>query len=1101
MTEASLQSPALMALLPFAMLLAGLLLAQTLLGWALARSLGLGEARNHWLRRLSIHLLLCALLLGLVGALLGVPLDHLLRERSMNAALIFSAALLLPLLVLWRSWPMFALPLMGDASTSQPRELFAQSWTLTRDGELFFTHGLPAALALLLASAAILMLALRPSLLPIENQGLAGLLVVVIVLPFAQLAVLTRGRRLLDLAAQGRRQRERFDNLHADPRQQPRLPIGLRKAELDASLLAALKGGDVALAMEALEQGADPNALPEPQQRDQRGALVLAVTLPELKALRALIAAGAHINGVSGGLSPLLAATRDSYEGRSEAVLTLLANGADSRQRDSDGNTPLHHAARCAEPIVAAQLLDAGAEIDAINHELQTPLGVACAGANAVMTHFLLERGAQAWLDDAEPPLWLATTITDDDPAVVKLLLKRKARIGAAGSNGRSALVAACAAGHRRIAEVLLAGGADVDAAASDGCTPLMAAAEAGAVDILHALIKRKPDVDCSDANGRTALALACASRDAHEDSVRALLAAGADRDSTDNDGLRPVDHAASAGRWHVVALLDPDYSLPSNVSTAVDSVESSNVEHLSDALRFEHWRVAAAFEGMLRDWSPSVHGELLRSLPELRHVAARDWLFNRGVSTNAVLDDGCTLVDQLIGELPDSLPLLRHLLERGGLLNGAGAIARLLSTVPSARVDTGTRELVSELIAHGADCHGRYRGQHPVHLAVACNDAKLLAKILERGVDPNARDGAGRTPLHAAVALANDDGIALIRLLLRAGAQPEIAAANGETALGVSLALGQRDMAAWLNWTRWPLPGRALRNSDLPAAAANHDADAVAKLVALGLAIETEDERGATALIRACGAGDTRAVGILLDAGADHGHCATSGATALSAAVSARRESVVGLLLDRGVDVAQRLPGGIAALHIAAALGMPRIAALLLAAGADARAADEAGQTPLHAAARFGYSTTDTATASALFEQLLRHGASASQQDDQHNDALTLLLGSRAEPGTTCDPQSLSLLTVQLLDHGATLDQQDDRGVSALHACAMHGLLGCARHLKARGAPLDLADRFGRSAGEIAARLGYAELAGELGANRHAIPGVRQVLRKRTTD
>ena len=1101
MTATSLQ-----ALLPIGptfigLALFGLLLAHTLLGWALARSLGLDEARNHRLRRLSIHVLLSLTLLALVAALMSVPLDNLLRERSMSAALIFSAALLLPLLVLWRTWPLFALPLIGDAASSEPRALFAQSWALTRDGESFFGHGLPAALALLLASTAMLLVVFRPELLPIENRGLAALLVVAIVLPFTQLMMLTRGRRLLDLAAKNRRQHDRFGELHVDPREQRRLPAGLRRAELDASLLAALKGGDIALAMEALEQGADPNAVPEPQQRDQRGALVLAVTLPGLTALRALIAAGADINGLSGGFSPLLAATRDSYEGRSEAVLTLLANGADTRQRDDDGNTPLHHAARCAEPTVAAQLLDAGADIDAINHEQQTPLGVACANANSVMTNFLLERGAQAWLDDAEPPLWLATTIADDDPAVVKLLLKRKARIGSIASDGRNALIAACAAGHRRIAEVLLGGGADVDAVASDGCTPLMAAAEAGAVDILHALIKRKPNLECRDSSGRTALAFACDSRVANEDCVRALLAAGADRDSTDNDGLRPVDHAAAAGRWHVVALLDPDYSLPSNVSAAIDSMESANAEHLADALRFEHWRVADAYQGMIGDWSSSAHSALLCSLSDARHGAARDWLFNRAIAADPVFDDGRALADKLIDDLPESLPLLRHLVERGAPVNACGVIARLLLAAQSTVADTDTRELVSELIERGADCHGRHLGQHSLHLAVACNDVDLLAQLLEHGVDPNARDGVGRTPLHAAVALGDDAGLPLIRSLLRAGAQPEIAAANGETALGLSLALGQRDMAAWLSWTRWPLPRRALRNTDLPVAAASHDADAVAKLVALGLALETEDDRGATALIRACGAGDARAAGILLDAGADHGHRASSGASALSAAVSARRESVVGLLLDRGVDVSQALPGGITALHIAAALGMPRIAAMLLAAGTDASAIDEAGTTPLHAAAQFAFSTSDTATASALFEQLLRHGASPSRQDERHNDALTLLLGSRAEPGTACDPQSLSLLTVQLLDHGATLDQQDDRGVSALHACAMHGLLGCARHLKARGAPLDLADGFGRSAGEIAARLGYAELATELGANRHAIPGVRQILRKRASD
>ncbi|MGB4860665.1 MAG: ankyrin repeat domain-containing protein [Dokdonella sp.] len=1081
--------------------LLGLLIVQTLLAWAVVSSLRLGDDNSHRLRRLSSHLIAAALLLALVAAMLTLPLDILLRDHSLNAALIFSAALLLPLLVLSRTWPLFALPLIGDDQTTRPRVLLRESWQLSGDGELFFTHGLPAALALLLASAGILLLTFRPQLLPIANTGLAALLLIVVVFPFAQLMVLTRGRRLLDLAAKTKRHRSRFGEWHADEQGTRRLPGGLRKAELDASLLDALRGGDVALAFEALDQGADANSIPEPQQRDLRGALALAVSLPDLRALRALIAAGADVNGRSGGITPLLAATRDSYEGRSEAVLTLLANGADPRETDDDGNTPLHHAARCVEPAVAAQLLDAGAEVDAINLDRHTALGVACANANERMVAFLLEHGAQAWLESAEPPLCLATSIAEDDPGVVKLLLKRKARIEATGSEGRTALIEACVAGHHRIVDALLAGGADADAVATDGSTPLMAAAEAGAVDILHALIKRKADLDRIDGDGRTALALACASPDAHEDSVRALIAAGAEHAHADHAGLRPVDHAAAAGRWHVVALLDPAYALPSNVSVTVDAMESSNAEHLADALRFEHWRVAAAYQGMIRDWSASARIELLRLMDTARQTAARDWLFNRGVDADATLSDGRSLAAQLIDQLPESLPLLRHILERGGAINGSGVVARLLAHAVSIEDNTDLLVFASQLIAQGADCHGRHAGQHAIHLAIACDDPHLVEQLLTCGVDPNTRNSVGRTPLHEAVELAGDAGLALVPVLLRAGAQPEIAAANGETALGLCLAQGRRELAMWLNWTRWSLPGRALRDSDLPAAAAAHDADAVSHLIRLGLAIETEDARGATALIRACGVGDVRAVAVLLDAGADFGHAASSGATPLSVAISARRESVVRLLLERGVDVGQRLPRGITALHVAAALGLPVVAALLLDAGAGPSVADATGTTALHAAARFGFASTDTASASALFEHLLQHGAITSQQDDQGSDALMLLLGSRAEPGTACDAQSLSLLTARLIEHGVALDQQDERGVSALHACAMHGLVGCARQLKARGAPLDLADGLGRSAGEIAAKLGYAELATELGANRHAIPGVRQMLRKRASD
>ncbi|WP_251275683.1 ankyrin repeat domain-containing protein, partial [Enterobacter hormaechei] len=69
--------------------------------------------------------------------------------------------------------------------------------------------------------------------------------------------------------------------------------------------------------------------------------------------------------------------------------MTLLANGADSRATDSDGNTPLHHAARSSDPGVAALLRDAAAEVDALNNEGWSPLAVACQVGNWRLARFL----------------------------------------------------------------------------------------------------------------------------------------------------------------------------------------------------------------------------------------------------------------------------------------------------------------------------------------------------------------------------------------------------------------------------------------------------------------------------------------------------------------------------------------------------------------------------------------------------------------------------------------------------------------------------------------------------------------------------------------
>src|SRR3546814_8091553 len=94
--------------------------------------------------------------------------------------------------------------------------------------------------------------------------------------------------------------------------------------------------------------------------------------------------------------------------------MTLLANGADPRATDADGNTPLHHAARSSDPGVAALLRDAAAEMTALNHDGLTPLGVACAAGNWRLARFLLERGAYPEPAEATPAL-LAAAGGDED--------------------------------------------------------------------------------------------------------------------------------------------------------------------------------------------------------------------------------------------------------------------------------------------------------------------------------------------------------------------------------------------------------------------------------------------------------------------------------------------------------------------------------------------------------------------------------------------------------------------------------------------------------------------------------------------------------------
>ena len=1074
----------------------GLVFAQPLLllGWSLWRgSRSVAGARVPLAADAAGVTLLWTLAFALLAAALAWPLRALRDSGALVPALVLSLCAGVALLGTWRLWPAFA-----QAARHGQRfgSLLAAA---TRGGQREFGRSLEIT-GLVFAVLAVGLVLAWPDLLP-ATLRMPGLWLYPLLSLLAHAEIHRRADRVQGAAspeagAAGDRAARDRGATETPQASAPRaLPAEFTEGAPDARLYAALRHGRVDAGLLALEAGANAHALPAPEDRDQRTLPMLAALQGDLRLLRQLIARGADLNAAHHGLTPLLAATRDSWHGRPEAVMTLLANGADARQQDADGNTPLHHAARSTDPAVAALLLDAGAQVDTLNAEHCSALWIACGSGNWRLARFLIEHGAKPEPNGGQPVL-LAAAGGDDDPAGVQLLLRHKARVDARGEGQRTALMQACAAGNAEIVGVLLDAGADRNAHDAQGRTPLLEAAAGAHAAAVTRIAAAKPDLRAVDAEQRNAIYLAClAGADAAL--LRQLRALGIDAAQPDATGRRAIDIAIEHGRWPQVSVLDPEYALPANVIEGLSEGEVVQTprELLRDALRNGRHDAAQTVLGLGGGLAPRLLADVLFEFSDEGDLASFAWLAAHGAPADSLGDGEPGVLFRLLAQGAARQPALQRLLDRGQGVGGRGGLALFLhACLAGEHTSRSAEQLALGLLERGADAFGSLPPQDPpLVLSVRLGWQRLVDALLARGVDPNLRDARGHGAILVAASLGRETAL---RALIRAGAQPAARSPDGQTALGLALAAGRSDLSHWLEWRGWSLPGRPLLSLDLPAAAIAGDREAVQRLVALGLAVDGVDLQGCTALLRAAGGGHLDIVQALLRGGADPSVSARTGATPLSAAISMRHAGVVDALLQAGADPNQALPGGVAPLMLAAALGLPEIAGRLLAQGAAVDAVDEQGLGALHCAALHAFSARDRQRVLALLDLLLMGEGGSDTATRAGQTPLLLALGARAEAGAACDEELLLAVLERLCAEGVSLDVQDQRGLSALHLAAMHGLLAVVRRLLREGANRQLRDSLGRTPYDLALLRGYVDIATEFEPARPA-PSLARFLRE----
>lgn len=180
-----------------------------------------------------------------------------------------------------------------------------------------------------------------------------------------------------------------------------------------------------------------------------------------------------------------------------------------------------------------------------------------------------------------------------NETATVRRLLKAGASLHARDAQGRTALLAATGHNHIETARLLIEAGADVNAQDHKLDSPLLLSGASGYLEILTLALRAKPnfkiynrfggtalipacerghvevvrallnsDIDVNHVNnlGWTALLEAIILSDGgprHQEIVRMLVAAGAELNIPDREGVTPLQHARLKGYRDIAATLE----------------------------------------------------------------------------------------------------------------------------------------------------------------------------------------------------------------------------------------------------------------------------------------------------------------------------------------------------------------------------------------------------------------------------------------------------------------------------------------------------------------------------------------------------------------
>jgi ankyrin repeat protein len=189
-----------------------------------------------------------------------------------------------------------------------------------------------------------------------------------------------------------------------------------------------------------------------------------------------------------------------------KTVRALLGQKVDVNARSSDGATALLWLAHWNDLDTASLLLGAGADANAANDFRMTPLSEACTNGNAALVRSLLKSGANPNTPIATGVPPLMTCAKSGSADAVRMLIEYGAAVNAKEpEENQTALMWAAAERHPDVVKALIDAHADLKANSKHGFTAIHFAAREGDLESIQLLLAAGVDVNLlTYADGQT---------------------------------------------------------------------------------------------------------------------------------------------------------------------------------------------------------------------------------------------------------------------------------------------------------------------------------------------------------------------------------------------------------------------------------------------------------------------------------------------------------------------------------------------------------------------------------------------------------------------